>query len=389
MPRRTKADQVEPPRRLRVALVAPSLRILGGQAVQAERLLRAWRGDPEIEAWLVPVDPLPPAALSRLRRIKYVRTLITQIVYWPLLLRELRRADVVHVFSASYSSFLLATLPAYLVARFFRKAVLVNYRSGEAPDHLARSRIARAALRHTDTNVVPSAFLRDVFSTFGLRGEVISNIVDLTRFRFAPRRPIRPRVLSTRNFESLYNLDCTLRAFQIVQVRYPDASLVLVGAGSDERRLRDRVATLGLANVLFAGSVAPDEIWRYYADADIYVQTPNIDNMPSSVLEAFASGLPVVSTDAGGVPAIVTDGADGLLAPVADHAAIADRIIRLLDDQSLVDRLTTAASAKCEQYRWEAVRGQWLSLYRRLDQQRLCVQKRLSLPPLRAPESSD
>jgi len=357
-------------RRIRVALVAPSLRILGGQAVQADRLIRAWRDDADVEAWLVPINPSPSAILAKLTRIRYVRTVITQLLYWPLLLRELRRADVVQVFSASYFSFLLSPLPAFLVARLFRKPVFINYRSGEAPDHLARSRIARAVLRRTDTNVVPSTFLRDVFAKFRLRAEIIANVVDQTRFRFSPRRPIRPRLLSTRNFETLYNVDCTLLAFRVVQSHHPDASLCLVGAGSEERHLRERAAALGLRNVRFVGAVAPDEIWRRYAEADIYVQTPNVDNMPSSVLEAFASGLPVVSTDAGGVSAIVTDGVHGLLAAVDDHAAVARQVLRLLADQSLVDRLTASAHARCGRYSWDVVRGEWLSLYRRLAQRR-------------------
>jgi len=91
------AGRSEPARRIRVAIVAPSLGILGGQAVQAERLLRAWRADSEIEAWLVPINPSLPGAIAR---IKYLRTIATQLVYWPLLFRELRHADVVHVFSA-------------------------------------------------------------------------------------------------------------------------------------------------------------------------------------------------------------------------------------------------------------------------------------------------
>src|SRR3954466_792174 len=94
--------------RLNVAIVAPSMGILGGQAVQAARLLRCWRDDPDVRAWLVPINPVPPGPFAALTRIKYVRTLATQISYWPLLVRELRRADVVHVFSASYFSFLLA-----------------------------------------------------------------------------------------------------------------------------------------------------------------------------------------------------------------------------------------------------------------------------------------
>src|SRR3954447_12567009 len=120
--------------RLRVAIVAPSMGILGGQAVQAARLVRAWEGDPEVEAWLVPINPVPPGPFAGLVKIKYVRTVATQLTYLPLLMRELRQADVVHVFSASYFSFLLAPLPAVAVARLFRKPVVMNYRSGQAPD---------------------------------------------------------------------------------------------------------------------------------------------------------------------------------------------------------------------------------------------------------------
>ena len=354
------------PRPLRVALVAPSLDILGGQAVQADRLLRAWKGDPDVRAWLVPINPRPPGPLAKLLRLKYLRTIVTQLFYWPLLLRELRHADVVHIFSASYSSFLLSPLPAFLVARLLRKPVFINYRSGEAPDHLARSRVARAVLRRTDTNVVPSKFLHGVFAKWGIRAEVIPNLVDLARFRFSPRHPIRPRLLSTRNFEPLYNIECTLRAFSVVQRQYPDASLTLVGSGSEAPRLRACATELGLRHVEFVGAEAPEKIWRRYAGADIYIQTPNIDNMPSSVLEAFASGLPVVSTDAGGVPAILTDGVHGLLAPVGDAAAVGRQVLRLLGDQALVDRLTATAHATCPRYTWGAVRGDWLSLYGRL-----------------------
>ena len=99
-------------RKLRVAVVAPSLGILGGQAVQAERLIRAWKTDPDVEAWLVPVNPLPARLFRWATRVKYLRTVATELTYGPELVRELARADIVHVFSASYTSFLLAPLPA-------------------------------------------------------------------------------------------------------------------------------------------------------------------------------------------------------------------------------------------------------------------------------------
>jgi L-malate glycosyltransferase len=351
-------------RRLNVAIVAPSLSILGGQAVQADRLLRYWRGDPDVHGWLVPINPEPPAPLRRLTTIKYVRTLVTQLAYWPLLLKELRHADVVHVFSASYFSFLLAPVPAVLVARLLGKPVLLNYHSGEAPDHLQRSALARAILKHVDANAVPSRFLHDVFATFGIASTIVPNNVDTDRFRFRRRETIRPRVLSTRSFEGLYNVACTLRAFRVVQDRYPDATLTLVGSGSQEAALRALCAELGLQHVTFAGRVSPDDIWRYYADADIFLQTPDIDNMPCSVLEAFASGCAVVSTRAGGVPAILSHDIHGVLVPLNDHAAAGRAVVRLLEEAGLATRLTEAAFSTCAGYEWAAVREQWLRLYR-------------------------
>src|SRR3954469_5342223 len=357
--------------RLNVAIVAPSMGILGGQAVQASRLLRAWRDDPDVHAWLVPINPLPPRGLQWTGQIKYLRTLATQIFYWPLLVRELRKADVVHVFSASYFSFVLAPLPAVLIARLLGKPVVMNYRSGQAPDHLKRSAIARATLRMVEENAVPSRFLHEVFEGFGIRSQVIPNIVDVERFRFRRRESVRPRVLSTRNFETLYNLPCTLRAFRLVQDRYPEAQLTLVGAGSQDAAIRRVAEELKLENVTFAGRVAPDEIWRYYAEADIYLQTPDIDNMPTSVLEAYASGCAVVATEAGGVPAILTDGLHGLLVPCNDYQAAADAMLRLLDDPALARRLTDAALDACTRYQWASVRHQWIALYRRMVDSRI------------------
>src|SRR5262249_2003592 len=145
-------------RKLRVAFVAPSLRILGGQAVQANRLLQAWRGDPDVDAWLVPINPLFPPLLRFAHPVSYLRTIGNGLTYAPLLVRELATADVVHVFSAAYSSFLLAPLPAIVVAKALGKPIVLNYRSGQAPDHLQRSVIARRALACVEKNIVPSRF---------------------------------------------------------------------------------------------------------------------------------------------------------------------------------------------------------------------------------------
>lgn len=364
--------------RLRVAVVAPSLRILGGQAVQADRLIAAWRGDPDVDAWLVPVNPLPAAPIRFALKVKYLRTAVTEMTYLPLLLRELARADVVHVFSASYSSFLLAPLPAIAVARMLGKPIVLNYRSGEAPDHLRRSSIARATLARVDRNIVPSRFLVDVFREFGIDASIIPNIVNPERFVYRERDPLRPRLVSTRNFDALYNVAATLRAFRVVQDHRPEASLTLVGGGAQEAQLRVLVHDLGLRNVTFAGRVQPADIARCYADNDIYIQSPDIDNMPTSVIEAFASGLPVVSTEAGGIPAILTHRRHGLLAPRGDHELLAAHVLTLLDDPARARQLARAAYESARGCTWSSVRNEWLGAYR-------SVLKNPAAVPARAP----
>jgi glycosyltransferase involved in cell wall biosynthesis len=349
--------------KLRLAIVAPTLRILGGQAVQADRLLSQWRDDPDVDAWLVPVNPLLPRGLRFAASIKYLRTIVTELTYIPLLARELAKADVVHVFSASYSSFLLAPLPAAAIAWILGRPVVLNYHSGEAPDHLARSPLARAVLATVDRNVVPSRFLAGVFHRFGLDAAVVSNTIDLDRFALRERDPLRPRILSTRNLGYPYNVACTLRAFQEIQRCRANASLTLVGGGPDEPALRALAADLGLRNVEFRGRLAPDAIAAAYADHDIYLQSPDIDNIPLSVLEAFASGLPVVSTGVGGVPVMLTHGQHGLLAPPDDHHALAAHVLRLLDDPAMARRLARAAYGTCDACTWSRVRDQWLRIY--------------------------
>ena len=284
--------------RLRVLLIAPSMNIVGGQAVQAERLLAQLRQEGSLEVSFLPIDPRLPAAVGR---IPYLRTLARLALFLPALLLKVRRHDIIHVFTASYWSYTLWNLPAILAARTFRKKVIVNYRSGEAEDHLTRWRSAVPSLRLADAIVSPSEYLVDVFARFGLPSRSISNILDMSRFRYRPRAKLRPLFLTNRGLEPLYNVDCLLRAFQIIQQRYPEASLVVAHDGSCRPRLETLAGELGLRNTSFLGYVPQEKMPELYDQADIYLMSPDLDCMPGSILECFASGLPVVATKAGGI----------------------------------------------------------------------------------------
>jgi len=351
-------------RRVRVLIVAPSLGILGGQAVQAARLLARFEAEPSLEVSFLPINPRLPGLLGRLQGVKYVRTVLTSIAYIAQLLARVRRFDVIHVFSASYSSFVLAPTPAILAAKLYGKKIVLNYRSGEAEDHLARwRRTAIPTIRLVDEVAVPSGYLVDVFARFGLHARSIYNFVETERFRFRRRKPLRPVFLSNRNLEPLYNVGCILRAFAIIQRRFPDATLTVAGDGSQRAALEQLARELNLRHTEFIGRIEQARMHELCERADIYLNSSDIDNMPGSIIEAYAAGLPVVTTDAGGIPYILTDGETGLMIKRGDHEAMAAAAIRLLEDGELAARLASNALAACRKYSWAAVRDEWLKLY--------------------------
>ena len=277
-------------------------------------------------------------------------------------LREVARADIVHVFLSD--SLFVPAIPALIAAHVLGRPVILSYQGDHAPAHLNRSAIARMAVARVKAHVVPSSFLFDVFGTIGIRTTLVPNLVDPAIFTFRERHPLRPRLLSRRSFEPLDNVAATIRAFKLVQERWPEAELTLVGSGSQEGHLRALAADLGLRNVTFAGRVKPADVARFYADNDIYVQSPNIDNMPTPVFEAFASGLPVVSTEAGGVRAILTHRVHGLLAPLADYETLGHHVRRLLESPDYARGLARAAHATCDACTWPTVRNHWVRAYR-------------------------
>jgi glycosyltransferase involved in cell wall biosynthesis len=352
---------------LRVLIVAPSLDILGGQAVQAAQLVERLRGESGIQVGFLAVNPRLPGWLRNLQRIKYVRTLVTSIVYVASLLSRVWKYDVIQIFSASYLSFVLAPTPAILVSKLYGRKVLLNYHSGEAEDHLRRwRRTAIPTIRLADEIAVPSSYLVQVFAQFGLSAKPVYNLIDTGAFHFRDRKKLRPVFLSNRNFEKHYGVDRVLRAFALIQARIPSARLIVAGDGPERRALEDLARELGLQHTKFTGRVSHDRVVELYDSADVFLNGSEIDNQPLSLLEAFACGLPVVTTDAGGIPHMVTPEETALVVPRGDYRQLAECALRLLDDPKLAQRLIAQARDECIKYSWVSVRAQWLNLYEEL-----------------------
>jgi glycosyltransferase involved in cell wall biosynthesis len=344
--------------RPRVTLVAASLDILGGQGVQALALVDALRGD-GYAVTFVPINPRFPGALRWVRRVRVLRTLLNQALYLPSLWR-LAKADVVHVFSASFWSFLLAPVPAMLAARLFGTRVVLHYHSGEAAEHLERwGVLVHPWLRLAHVIVVPSDYLAGVFADHGVEARVIRNVVDLARFDYRERAPLQPHLVSTRNLEPYYRVDLVIEAFARVRAEARGATLSVAGYGSEEARLR-RQARDG---VTFVGKVDPQAMPALLHDADIFVNASVVDNQPVSILEAFASGLPVISTPTGDIAAMVRHDETGVIVPALDSDALAAAVLALLREPERAARLARRAHDELARYTWPALRDQWAAAY--------------------------
>jgi glycosyltransferase involved in cell wall biosynthesis len=344
----------------RIVIVATRPEAVGGQAVQVRLLADHLRRDGHAVS-VVPVNPAH--RLAAIGRIPYARTIVNQCFYLPRLL-ALWRADVVHVFSASYWSFLLAPLPAILAGRAFGRRVVLHYHSGEAADHLRRwGVLVHPWLRLCAEIVVPSEYLREVFRSYGYPCRVIPNIVDTSDFRFRDRPVLRPALLSSRNLEPYYRVDNTVRAFALLRRRFADATLTVAGQGREAAKLAALAAALGADGVRFVGAVDHPALSKLCDAADVFVNSSVLDNQPVSVLEAFAAGLPVVSTPPGDIPAMVRGGEAGVLVPPGDPEAMAEAITRLLENPSQAARLARAAREELARYSWPGVRHAWAEVY--------------------------
>lgn len=350
---------------LRLALVGPLPPPSGGMANQTAQLAR-FLGREGASVRVVRTNaPYRPRLVARVRGL---RALFRLVPYGLALRRAARDVALFHVMANSGRAWHLFAAPALVAAHRAGVPAVLNYRGGDAERFFARSfsRVQRT-LSLASAVVVPSKFLQDVFARCGVAAEIVPNIVDLERFRPSEKLPGNgrgPRILIARNLEPIYDVETGLRAFHRLRERAPAAELRVAGSGPERARLERLAEDLGLGDsVRFLGRIDNEEMPGHYRSADVALNTSRVDNMPISILEALASGVPVVSTRVGGVPAVVEEGKEAVLVPAGDAEAMADALVRLWQEPGRRDELRRAGLERARQYGWEAVRAQWTRVY--------------------------
>lgn len=277
---------------------------------------------------------------------------------------------VIHqVFSGP--AFVINDAASWLCWRLGLRQIYV-LRGGSLPEFtLSRSGWVRRVMRRADAIVAPSGFLSSLFDEvpeISARIRVIPNILAIEKYPYRHRLEVQPRLLWMRTFHPIYHPEMAVDVLANLRQTHPAATLTMAGQEKGlHAQVQEKARQAGLIDAIrFPGFLGPEDKSREFGTHDIYLNTNHVDNMPVSVVEAAAFGLPVVATRVGGIPYLLSDGETGLLTPDADAEAMAAAVRRLLHEPGLAAQLSANGRALAENCAWEPVKAQWEALFQEL-----------------------
>lgn len=235
--------------------------------------------------------------------------------------------------------------------------------------------ISRFSIEQSDGVTAVSKFLRDeTYRAFGCvqcELAVIPNFVNVADYRpdvATPRDSLVPAghklLVHVSNFREVKRVKDVVRIFARLRRAMP-ATLMMVGDGPDRNDAEQEARDLGISDeVHFLGRL--DTVAPLLAAADLFVLPSQTESFGLAALEAMACGTPVLATNVGGLPEVITDGVEGLLEPVGSVEAMARRAIDLLKDSAVHGRMREAALARAARFSTDVVVPQYEAFYQQV-----------------------
>jgi L-malate glycosyltransferase len=251
------------------------------------------------------------------------------------------------------------------LCRVLKLKYITKLHGGELPSRLKKNPyLCHLIFSNAYKMIAPSEYLYQVFKDGYLTNLIhIPNVIKIKKYSFESKTIITPKLLWVRSFCQIYNPEMAIDVFYTLKKRYPDAKLCMVGPDKEGmmENIKQIVKQMNL-DVKFTGRLTKDE-WRVLAnDYNIFINTTHLDNTPVSVMEAMALGLPVVSTNVGGIPYLLQDKHDALLVKDNDVNGMVDCIKEIIDNDPLRAFIVNNAKDKVNQFDWEIVKSKWLEI---------------------------
>lgn len=354
---------------LRICLIGPIPPPAGGMANQTRQLKLLLEQEGAIVSMVAVNAPYQPAFIGK---VPGLRALFRLLPYLLHLYRAIGQTDVCHLMANSGWSWHLFAAPAIWIAHWRNKPMVMNYRGGHAKQFFEGAwSVVGPTVRRCSAVVVPSPYLRRVFADFATDAAVIPNVLEQKRFYPAAdlhhkltTPPAKPHIIVTRNLEAIYDIATAVRAFAMLKTNFPQATLSVAGSGPEEHALRALCQELKISDsVHFLGRLDADQMAELYRSADLMLNTSLVDNSPNSVIEALACGIPVLTSNVGGIPDLVSDGVDAVLLPPGDAALFSQQAAETLNNNRLRQQLVENGLAKTARFAWSNVSQALLHTY--------------------------
>ena len=273
------------------------------------------------------------------------------------------KVDVVLIDTYSTQNFYYALVVSQL-CRFFKLKYIPILHGGNLPNRLKNNpKLSRLIFSKSYTNVSPSLYLKKAFEDFGYSNTTyIPNAIEIEKYSFNNRSIQAPKILWVRSFNEIYNPQMAIRVLKNLKNDEIDASLCMVGPDGGLLKEVKQLAEQLQVNVKFTGKLTKAEWINLSKDYNVFINTTNFDNMPISVIEAMALGLPVVSTNVGGIPFLIKHEKQGVLVEQNNEQEMANAIKYLIDNKSKTEDIVKSARQNVEQFSWNNVKQLWFDV---------------------------
>jgi len=273
------------------------------------------------------------------------------------------KLDYVFIDTYSTSNFYYALFTSQL-CRFFKLKYLPILHGGNLPYRLKKyPKFSSLVFNNSYKNIAPSGYLKYEFEQKGFKTVLIPNVIPIHQYPFKERKKIAPKLLYVRAFAEIYNPTLVIEVLKELKNSYPKAILCMIGPDKDGtlEDVKQLINKYHLNESLEITGVLSKEEWHKKSENyDIFINTTNVDNTPISVIEAMALGLPVVSTNVGGMPYLIQHNEDGVLVEKNNPSAMTTEICKIVEENKY--SLAINARKKVENFDWNIVKSKWMKI---------------------------